>query len=144
MSCALRSPRRRDALLGLLLCTGIIVPAVDAAPAPMGAKIAGVLKEDFPFDPGAKPAATPADDPEVVTMAPVRVTEKPLPRALGLGIARERTKLTPTFNLQDGGELLRDAFGRMTIEAKPHRDLIGTSIGTENPMPRWTLLRIKM
>lgn len=106
----------------------------------MREKIAGNLKQAFPFDPES-PRAEVLDEEGVVLMAPVVVREKSFPRGLEQAVAEKRVELSTTFSLKDGGELIKDTIGGFTVEAKPHQEMIPTRVGAENPVPRWTLLR---
>ncbi len=107
----------------------------------MREKISASLQESFRFDPAVAPVDMPNE--EVVRMEPVEVTEQALSRKLEVAVEQERLKLTPIFNFREGGEFVKDAFGRMTVEAKPYQDVISPDLRNEPILPRWSLLRIK-
>ncbi|WED63348.1 hypothetical protein PXH66_13500 [Synoicihabitans lomoniglobus] len=123
-----------------------MVAALAASAPPVGAdtmreKITGNLQAAFQFDPAAR--ETLPDNDDIILMEPVVVQEQSLSRGLENAVDQERSKLTPTFNIQEGGEFIKDAFGRITVQAKPHQDPIPTGIGKDIPIARWSLLQIK-
>lgn len=106
----------------------------------MRTKVFGSLRQSFQFDPQIERQAV-LDEDGVILMKPLVVRENALPRKLLVAVSEERIKLSQEFSLKDGGELITNTVGGFTVEAKPHADLILTSIGAENPVARWTLLR---
>lgn len=106
----------------------------------MSQKVSGILHQTFQFDSHIE-RETVIDEEGVVLMKPLVVRESSLPRKLLRAVSKERIKLSQSFSLKDGGELIKNTIGGFTVEAKPHTDLIPTGIGSENPVVRWTLLR---
>jgi hypothetical protein len=104
----------------------------------MKSKVSGALAESFRFDPELARDVDLLDD-EVVLMEPVEVQEQSLSRNLEASVAQERIKLSTTFDIQKGGEFFKN--DRLTVEAKPHQELIKTRFSGEGSAVRWSLLR---
>ena len=106
----------------------------------MQGKVSDSLRQSFQFDPQVD-RQPGLDQAGVILMKPLVVRISALPQKLSLAVAEERIKLSGSFSLKDGGKIIENVIGGFTVEAKPHVDLISTSIGAESPVARWTLLR---
>ena len=122
--------------LSTVLCG--VVAGLPARAESLKNTISTVLKKEFQFDPNIEREPV-LDEDEVVLMKPFVVAESSNARGVEAAVASQRIKLSSHFSLRDGGTLIPELPLGLSMEAKPHEELIKTDM--VRTIPRWTLLR---